>query len=388
MWISISLVIILAANLCGPRVYAEIEFYMSTIKVITITGLIILSIVLDAGGGPNHKPIGFQYWRNPGPFTQYQGVPGSTGRFLGFFSGLTGAAFSSIGTEMLCLAAAETKNPAKVIPIALKATWIRIVLFYFCGAFVVSLIVPWNDSRLGSASTAAASPYVIAITDAGIKGLPSVINAAILTSAMSAGVGDCFTAVRTLHSMAGSGLAPKIFGRTTSWGSPYVAVIATWLLGLLAFLSVSSGAAVVFNFFVNLTALAGIITWLCIGISFIRFRAGLKAQGIAVSSLPYRNWLGVYGAWWIVIVVSSITLFSGWPVFKKGNWDTATFFGNYLPIGLFVIILVGFKVCYKTKFVRASEMDVTTGVEDFIQQSEEAEEEDKADRPWYSRIIA
>jgi amino acid permease len=49
---------------------------------------------------------------------------------------------------------------------------------------------------------------------------------------------------------------------------------------------------------------------------------------------------------------------------------------------------VGFKVCYKTKFVRASEMDVTTGVEDFIQQSEEAEEEDKADRPWYSRIIA
>jgi hypothetical protein len=146
---TIALLVILAANLCGPRVYAEIEFYMSSIKVITIVGLIILGIVIDAGGAPSHDPIGFRYWRNPGPFVQYKGIEGSTGRVLGFFSGLTGAAFASIGAEMLCRAAAETKRPRKVLPVALQATWKRIILFYSCGAFVVSLIVPSDDPRFG-----------------------------------------------------------------------------------------------------------------------------------------------------------------------------------------------------------------------------------------------
>ncbi|OCF32121.1 hypothetical protein I316_06277 [Kwoniella heveanensis BCC8398] len=392
VWITISLVIILAANLCGPRVYAEIEFYMATIKVTTIIGLIILSIIIDAGGGPNGKKTGFQYWRNPGPFVQYQGVSGSTGRFLAFFSGLTGAAFASIGAEMLAIAAAETTNPRRLIPTALKATWIRIVLFYFCGAFVVSLIVASNDPRLGSASTAAASPYVIAITEAGIKVLPSIINAAILTSALSAGIGDCYTACRALHSMAGNGTAPKIFGRTTRWGSPYVAVITTWALGLLAYLGVKSSSSNVFNFLVNLTALSGIITWLCIGVSFVRFRKGLRAQNMSPKDLPYTSHLGVAGAWWIIGVILAVLLFSGWPVFRKGNWDTATFFGNYLPIGLFTLIFLFFKFWRKTKFVRASEMDLVSGVEEFERQHRQAEDERQAagigSRPWYQRIIA
>lgn len=54
VWIALSLLTALGVNSCGPRVYAEVEFYMSTIKVLTIIGLIILSIVLDAGGGPDH----------------------------------------------------------------------------------------------------------------------------------------------------------------------------------------------------------------------------------------------------------------------------------------------------------------------------------------------
>ncbi|WWC62179.1 uncharacterized protein I303_104773 [Kwoniella dejecticola CBS 10117] len=392
VWISIALLIILAGNLCGPRIYAEIEFYMATIKVITIVGLVILGIIIDAGGGPNKKPIGFQYWRNPGPFIEYQGIKGSTGKFLGFFSGLTGAAFSSIGAEMLCIAAAETTNPRRLIPTALKATWIRIILFYFCGAFIVSLVVPSNEPRLGSGSTAAASPYVIAITDAGIKVLPSIINAAILTSAMSAGIGDCYTAVRALHSMAGNGTAPKFFGKTTSWGSPYIATFTTWLFGLLAYLGVKQSSSSVFDFLVNLTALSGIITWLCIGVSFLRFRAGLRAQGISPKSLPYTSHLGLAAAWWIIGVISCVLLFSGWTVFKKDNWDTATFFGNYLPIFLFVCFFAFFKIFRKTKFVRASEMDLSSGVAEFERQHEQAEEERRASgiaaRPWYQRIIA
>ena len=122
VWIAICLVVSLGVNLCGPRVYGEIEFFMSSIKVLTIVGLIILSIAMDAGAGPQGHYIGFEYWKHPGPFVQYKGVGGALGRFLAFFSGLTTAAFSSIGAELMCLVAAETKNARKIVPSAIRAT--------------------------------------------------------------------------------------------------------------------------------------------------------------------------------------------------------------------------------------------------------------------------
>lgn len=75
----------------------------SSIKVITITGLIILGIVLDLGGGPNHDRIGFRYWKHPGPFAHYGGIAGSKGQFLGWWAVMTQAAFSFIGTEIVAV---------------------------------------------------------------------------------------------------------------------------------------------------------------------------------------------------------------------------------------------------------------------------------------------
>ena len=63
---TVFLVLILAVNFLGTRVFGEMEFWFSSLKVIAIIGLIILGIILMAGGGPNHDPIGFRYWRNPG----------------------------------------------------------------------------------------------------------------------------------------------------------------------------------------------------------------------------------------------------------------------------------------------------------------------------------
>lgn len=52
------------------------------------------AIVIVAGGGPNHQVIGFEYWRNPGPFTQYLGIEGSLGQFLGFWTTFGNAVYS------------------------------------------------------------------------------------------------------------------------------------------------------------------------------------------------------------------------------------------------------------------------------------------------------
>lgn len=68
------------------------------------SGLIILGIILDLGGGPDHDRLGFRYWKNPGPFApQYDGLTGAKGRFLGWWAVLTQAAFSFIGTEIVAV---------------------------------------------------------------------------------------------------------------------------------------------------------------------------------------------------------------------------------------------------------------------------------------------
>ena len=96
--------------------YAEAEFVFASIKVITITGLIILGIVLDLGGGPNHDRLGFRYWKHPGPFNQFNDIAGAKGRFLGWWAVMTQAAFSFIGTEIVAIAGGEARNPRRNIP--------------------------------------------------------------------------------------------------------------------------------------------------------------------------------------------------------------------------------------------------------------------------------
>ncbi|KAK7465744.1 hypothetical protein VKT23_005716 [Stygiomarasmius scandens] len=174
-WITICMVVVIVINFMGAGIYGEAEFIFASIKVITITGLIILGIVLDLGGGPNHDRIGFRYWKNPGPFAQYEGIGGAKGRFLGWWGVMSQAAFSFIGTEIVAIAAGEAKNPRRNLPKAIRRVYIRILLFYIGGTIIIGWLVPYTDDRLNLASgDAASSPFVIAIENAGIKGLPSV----------------------------------------------------------------------------------------------------------------------------------------------------------------------------------------------------------------------
>lgn len=77
------------------------------------------------------------------------------------------------------------------LPKAIRRVYVRIVVFYLLGTFVIGLLVASNDPRLNlSSGDAASSPFVIAIQNAGIPALPSIINAALLTSAWSAASSD------------------------------------------------------------------------------------------------------------------------------------------------------------------------------------------------------
>ncbi|KAG8706833.1 hypothetical protein FRC09_002180 [Ceratobasidium sp. 395] len=163
VWLVVCIVVVVAINLCGAAVYGEAEFIFASIKVITAVGLIILGVVLDLGGGPNHDRIGFRYWKNPGPFVQIADIPGAKGRFLGWWSVMIQAAFSYLGTEIISITAGEAKNPRRSLPKAIRGVYVRIQLFYICGTLVIGLLVPSNHPDLSLADgTAAASPFVIA----------------------------------------------------------------------------------------------------------------------------------------------------------------------------------------------------------------------------------
>ncbi|CAE6475296.1 unnamed protein product [Rhizoctonia solani] len=363
LWISICLIVVIVINMLGAGVYGECEFIFASIKVITITGLIILGIVLDLGGGPNHDRIGFRYWKDPGPFVQFAGIAGAKGQFLGWWSVMTQAAFSFIGTEIVAIAAGEAKNPRRNLPKAIRRVYIRILLFYIGGTLIIGLLVPSDHPSLNlNTGDAAASPFVIAIQTAGIKGLPSVINAALLSSAWSAASSDLYTSSRALYGLSLAGNAPKVFSKVSKSGLPYVSVIFCSLFSALAYMSVSSGAGRVFGWFANMTAVAGLMTWFGITVTYVRFYSGMKAQGFDRTKLPYYSNLQPYAAWYAMVFCLLICFFSGWKVFLKGRWAVDTFVTNYIPLVLFPILYFGAKLVYRQPMPKPHEMDFHSGI--------------------------
>lgn len=371
VWITIFLIIVGLINLGGARFYAEFEFWFASIKVITIVGLIILGIILDAGGGPDHDAIGFRYWRNPGPFVQHLGIEGSLGRFLGFWSVLVQAAFSYIGTEITAITAGEAKNPKKSLPSAIKGVAVRILFFYVFGTFIIGLLVPSNDPRLNIQShDAASSPFVIAIERSGIKSLPSIINAALLSSAWSAASSDMYSSSRALYGLSLAGNAPKVFRKTTSWGLPWVCLMVSFLIGFLAYMSVGVGSAgEVFGWLANMTSVTGLLTWVGILITYLRFDAGVKAQNINRDQFPYKSYLRSGGAIYALVMCCLILLFNSYSVFVSGHWDTAIFITGYLPIVVAFALYFGSKFYYQRQGLRTAilglhEMDFYTDSRD------------------------
>jgi len=278
---------------------------------------------------------------------------------------MTQAAFSFIGTEIVAIAAGEAKNPRRNLPKAIRRVYIRILLFYIGGVTIIGLLVPSTSPSLNLAvENAAASPFVIAIQTAGIKGLPSVINAALLTSAWSAASSDLYTSSRALYGLALAGNAPKFFLKTSRKGLPYTALIFCALFSTLAYMGINGGSGKVFDYFSSMTSVAGLMTWFGIGITYIRFYKGFKVQGFDRSTLPYASKLQPYAAWYATIACFVICFFSGWEVFLKGGWNSATFVTTYLPFILFPILYTGAKLWTKVPVIRAEDMDFISGLKE------------------------
>jgi len=127
----------------------------------------------------------------------------------------------------------------------------------------------------------------------------------------------------------------------------------------------TASASKVFNWLANMTAVSGMFNWFGICLTEIRFRAGLKAQGIDPKSLPWHSKLQPYAAYYGIVWVILIILFADWQVFLKGDWDRSLFVTTYFPVPVFIGLFFGYKWWHNTKWIHVLDMDFTTGTTSF-----------------------
>jgi yeast amino acid transporter len=196
---------------------------------------------------------------------------------------------------------------------------------------------------------------VIAFERAGIRALPSIINAVVCTSAFSSGSSCIFLASRTLYGLSQEGQAPKLFQKCNRFGTPYLAVAASLLLTPLVYLSVASTPSIVFGWLVNITTVSGLISWVAIEATYLRFYHAMKVQGYPRDELPYKSPLQPFTAWFTMISIIVVIFFSGIPlynllliipsrltslqgfnVFFPGQFTASGFLSNYINIPIFL----------------------------------------------------
>lgn len=349
--------LIIIINFFGVKGYGEAEFVFSLIKVLAVIGFIILGIVLVCGGGPKGGYIGAKYWHDPGAF--HNG-------FKGLCSVFVTAAFAFGGTELIGLAAAETANPRKSMPKAIKQVFWRITLFYIVSLILVGMLVPYNNSDLTKGDgTARYSPFVIAIKNAGISGLPSVMNVVIMIAVLSVGNSSVFGSSRTLAALAAAGQAPKFLNYIDKKGRPLYGIIVQALFGLICFVSATRNQGVAFDWMLAASGLSSLFTWASICFCHIRFRAALKAKGRDTSELSYVSQAGIIGSWFGVILNILVLIaqfwIAVWPINTKPN--ATDFFQNYLSFPVILIFYLFHKVWKKNwkLYIRAEDIDVDTG---------------------------
>ncbi|SCU79345.1 LAMI_0A08416g1_1 [Lachancea mirantina] len=376
VWITIFLVSIVIINTVGVRFFGEFEFWLSSVKVLVMLGLIILLFVIMLGGAPNHDRTGFRYWKNPGAFKPYsKAIDGSKGKFVSFASVFALALFAYTGTELCGIVAAEARNPRRSVPRAIKLTLYRIVVFYVITIFLLGMTVAYNDPLLLKAkkmsTSAAASPFVVAIVNAQIPVLPHIFNACVLVFVFSACNSDLYVACRTLYGLAIDGKAPRIFATTNKWGVPYYALIVSVLFCLLAYMNVSSGSAQVFNYFVNVVSIFGLLSWISILITYICFDKAVRTQFGDKSALSYTASMQPWSAYVALFFCCLVGLIKNYTVFLGHKFDYKTFISGYIGIPVYVICYFGYKIVKKTKLIAPENVDLYTFKEIFDQEEEE-----------------
>ena len=279
VWVLGIVFLIGGLNLCNVKVFGEMEFWLSLLKVGAIVAMIlggfgIMLFGIHSAGETQASGLS-NLWAHGGF------MPNGIGGLIASFAVVM---FAFGGIEIIGITAGEAKDPQRVIPKAINAVPLRILLFYVLTLFVLMAIYPWP--QIGSQG----SPFVQIFSNLGIGSAATILNIVVISAAVSAINSDIFGAGRMMYGLAQQGQAPKGFAQLSKNGVPWmtVVVMGAALLGgvVLNYLIPEN----VFLLIASIATFATVWVWLMILFTQVAMRRSMTKEQVAELKFPVPFW--------------------------------------------------------------------------------------------------
>jgi L-asparagine permease len=323
-WITalIALAVLVAINLLSVKLFGELEFWFSVIKVTAIVVFLFTGIALVIGGadiGGTQAGV-HNLTDHGGMFPMGVGVALMT---------LQAVIFAYSAIELVGIAAGETKDPEKVMPKAINGVVYRIGVFYVGSVLLLAMLLPWQAYKGGE------SPFVTVFSSLGVPWVGDVMNAVVLTAALSSCNSGLYSTGRILKSLAQKGEAPAITGKMSSRHVPYGGILFTsvaYLAGVVLNYIVPKEA---FDIAIAIASLGVVATWATIIVCQMRLRtASLRGEverpAYRMPGAPYTGWATLVFLALVIVLMA----FAG-PAEQVAFWS--------IPV-LAVVLFIGWRV--------------------------------------------
>ncbi len=278
VWCLVFAAVLFGFNAVSAKFFGESEFWFAIVKVAAIIGLIVL------GGA---ALFGFHPLRGGGehPFL-FENFATEAGLFPNGFTGVLVTAlavfYAFSGSELIGVAAGETRDPATSIPKAMRTTVIRLLIFFVGAIAVIAATIPYSEVGLDE------SPFVTVFSSIGLPFAADVMNFVIITALLSAGNSGLFSCARMLYSLADEGHAPRAFKKLTGRGIPLIALSVSMVGGVASLISSVVAPETVYLVLVSVAGFAVVGVWMSITASHFFHRRAFVRNGGDVSALAYR----------------------------------------------------------------------------------------------------
>ena len=252
IWVSALcvLVFITLVNLISVKVYGEIEFWLSGIKVVTIILMIVTGLfIILTGVGNGGKAVGFGNLVANGGF-----FPNG---LQGILYSVVLVAFSFGGTDFVAVTAGEAENVKETMPKAINGVFWRILIFYVGATLVMLCLWPWNQIGMKG------SPFVAVFSKIGIPAAASIINFVVITAAISSQNSGIYTTSRMVYNLALQGRAPKCMAKVSKQKTPYMTIFAVVGVQLIGVVMNAIVPAKAFSYFSSLVVFSLVSGWVC-----------------------------------------------------------------------------------------------------------------------------
>ena len=280
IWTIIFAITIFALNLSSTRIFAESEFWLALVKVVTVVAFIILGLLAIFSLIPFHGAESAPLFHN---LTAQGWFPQG---LVPIFTTMLIVNFAFSGTELIGVAAGETKDPAVNVPKAINAAIWRLLIFFVGTIVVISALLPFQVAGLGGESVSN-SPFVTVFNYIGIPYADDIMRFVIITALLSAANSGLYAASRMMWSLSAQRQLPQVFSRLSSSGTPIIALVVTMFGAIPGLLSEHFAPETIFKNLLGIAAFTMVIVWMSICWSQFNFRRAWYKAGHSAKDLKF-----------------------------------------------------------------------------------------------------